>query len=252
MKKILVTIAALMMLIPVFSDEKGDEIARKNDALKNSSDSYSEATMILIDKNGNKKVRKLTMVSKETKTGRNSFTEFLEPADVKGTKFLTLGKTKGDDEQRLYLPALKKTRLISASGKDGKFIGSDLTYYDLEDRDLSDSTYKYLKDEDYNGKSCFVLEVTPLDKNSPYSKSVVWVSKDDFFIYKIDCYDKKDNQLLKTIAMVEVKTIDGILIPSKTVVDNKKEGTKTLLQMDNIKLNTGIKDDIFTVQNLEK
>jgi outer membrane lipoprotein-sorting protein len=208
--------------------------------------------MTLIDKNGSKKIRKLVMMSKDGKEGTNSFIEFLEPADVKGTKFLTIAHKKTDDEQRLFLPALKKTRQISGSNKNGKFVGSDLFYYDMEDRAFEDMNYKFVKEEKYNGMDCNVIEATAVSTDSPYSRSLMWINKADNFAYKIECYDKKDDTLWKVIAMVEVKTIDGVMMPSKTVIDNKKDGTKTLMQMDNIKLNTGIKDDVFSIQNLEK
>ena len=252
MKKLLISLVCVFFVWGVFADDKGTEIAKKNDELKKSNDSYSEVTMTLIDKNNNKKVRKVIMFSKEGKEGRNSYVEFLEPADVKGTKFLTIAHKKSDDEQRLYLPALKKTRQISSSSKDGKFMGSDLTYYDMEDRAFEDSNYKFVKEDKFGDKDCYVIEVISTVKTSPYSKSLVWISKTDYFTYKIECYDKKDDTLLKVITMVEVKVIDGIITPVKTVVDNKKEGTKTLMQIDNIKINAGVKDDIFSIQNLEK
>ncbi|OHD24013.1 MAG: hypothetical protein A2Y34_10245, partial [Spirochaetes bacterium GWC1_27_15] len=230
MKKLLVVFITVLFAFALFADEQGDQIAQKNFNLKDSKDSYSEVTMILIDKDGNKKSRKLTMFGKETSKGRNSYVEFSEPADVKGTKFLTIGNKIGDDEQRLYLPALKKTRLISSSSKNGKFVGSDLYYYDMEDKDISEFTFKFLKDDTFNNKNCFVLEMTPKDKNAPYSKTIAWIAKDDFFAYKLEAYDKKDGELLKVLVMVEVKVIDGVMIPTKTVVENKKDGTKTLLQ----------------------
>ncbi|HNZ27502.1 MAG TPA: outer membrane lipoprotein-sorting protein [Spirochaetota bacterium] len=251
MKRLLFTALALLLSMSLFADERGEEIMRKNKGLKKPNDVYSEAEMVLVDKKGGQKKRKVVMFSKESKEGTNSFTEFLEPADVKGTKFLTIAR-KGADEQRLYLPALKKTRLISSTSKDGKFMGSDISYYDMEDRDFEDFDYKYLKDEKYGEKECYVIEATPKDKTSPYSRTIMWVSKSDYFTYKLEAYDRKDDKLFKTIVMVEVKIIDGVIIPSKTVVDNHKDGTKTLLSMSNMKINSGIKDSIFSVQNLEK
>lgn len=251
MKKILLFVLTTILAISLFADDKGTEIGRKNKDLKKAKDSYSVAEMILIDKKNNQKKRKLVMYSKEGKDGTNTFTEFLEPADVKGTKFLTIAR-KGDDEQRLWLPALKKTRLISSGSKDGKFMGSDLTYYDMESRDFDDFQYKYIKDDKTQNKDCFVIETTSKDPKSPYSKSLIWIAKDDYFTYKIEAYDRKDDQLLKTIVFVEVKTLDGVIIPVKTVVDNQKDGTKTLLSMSDIKINSGIKDENFTIQNLEK
>src|SRR4030042_4622978 len=192
MKKILLTILSLSLAAVFYADDKGSEIAKKSFDLKKSNDTSSEFTMILIGKDGTKKTRKLSIRSKEGKEGRNTIVEFLEPADVKGTKFLTIAHKKTDDEQRLYLPALKKTRQISSSNKNGKFVGSDLFYYDMEDRAFEDQTYKYIKEEKYNDKDCHVIEAVSLDANSPYSKTVLWISKADYFAYKIECYDKKD------------------------------------------------------------
>lgn len=251
MKRFICFFILVFLGLSLFADEKGYEIAKKNKELKKSIDSYSEAEMTLIDKNGNQKKRKIINYTKEGKEGRNSFVEFLEPADVRGTKFLTIAR-KGDDEQRLWLPALKKTRLIASSSKDAKFMGSDLYYYDMEDRDLDDMEYTYLKEDKFQNIDCFVIQAKPKDKNAPYSKTIMWISKSNYFIYKIECYDKKDDKLLKIIVFVEVKDTQGVLTPTKTVVENVKEGTKTLLAITNIKINSGIKDDIFTIQNLER
>lgn len=253
MKRIITILFLLALSISVFADAKGDEIAKKNFNLPESNDSYSIATMVLINKNGSKKIRKLEMFSKEGKDGRNSFTKFLEPADVKGSTFLTIGHKKGDDEQRLYLPALGKVRRISSSNKDGKFMGSDFFYFDMEDQDFEDFTYKYIKDEKYKDKDCHVIDMFPKDSNAPYSKQRVWISKTDNFGYKIECYDKKGSKgLMKTIIMVDTETKSGIIIPTKIAVDNHKEDHKTLLQRSNVKINIGIKDSIFTVQNMMK
>lgn len=254
MKTKLFTIVSLLIgvSIAIFADAKGEEIAKKTYDLKEANDQYSMGTMVLIDKKGEKKLRKVEMYTKKTKVGTNSYIEFLEPADVKGTKFLTIGYDKGDDDQRLYLPALKKVRKISSSQKDGSFMGSDISYYDMEERSFEDSEYKYIKEEIYNNIDCFVIESTPKDKSAPYSKQIMWISKNDYFPYKIECYDKKRDTLIKTIVAVETKTIDGVIIRTKMVVDNQKDGTKTLFQLENVKVNIGIKDDIFSVQNLEK
>lgn len=251
MKKIIFLLTGLLIAINVFADPKGEEIAKKNFNLKSADDSYSLITMLLINKNGDKKIRKMDSYSKETGEGTNSFINFIEPADVKGTKFLTIAHKKSDDEQRLYLPALGKVRRISSSNKDENFMGSDLNYYDMEDHDYEDFTYKFLKEEKLNDKDCNVIEMTPVDPNAPYSKQIAWINKADDFMYKVECFDKKNpDQKFKTILFAEVKNINGILITTIIDVDNIKESHKTILKRENIKINTGLKDSIFSIQNL--
>ena len=255
MKKLLLIIFVfnlLMISMVLSADPKGDEIARKHYDLPEENDSYSQSTMILIDSRGNKKVRKVVMFSKKTDVGTNSMVEFVEPADVKGSKFLTIGYKDGDDDQRLYLPALGKIRKISSSNKDGSFMGSDLNYFDMEDHDYNDYLYKYIKEEMYEDRDCFVLEMISKDENAPYSKQLAWIAKENYFIYKIECYSKKNNQLEKTIVFLNVSSIGGILTAKRTVVENILKNHKTLLQIDEKKNNIGVKDSIFSIQNLNK
>ena len=40
-------------------------------------------------------------------------------------------------------------------------------------------------------------------------------------------------------------------MPIQTIVTNHKKGSKTLLQLNNLKVNTGLADGVFSVKNLE-
>jgi outer membrane lipoprotein-sorting protein len=232
---------------------RGAAIAKKTFELLEADDDYSMITMVLINSSGNQKTRMFKMYSKQAQGGRNSFIEFVEPADVKGTKFLTIARKNGDDEQRLYLPALGKVRKIASSKKDGKFMGSDLFYYDMEDRDYDEFTYHYVGEEVFRGMNCYVIESFPKDSGAPYSKMVMWVNKDNYFVYKRECYDsKRETRLLKSIIVLEVKNSGGILIGVKLVIENHIENHKTLLQRDSLYINTGLDDSVFSVQNLTK
>lgn len=259
MKRTLCTIMALGLLAAVaFADARGDEIAQKHFALKKSSDTSATATMVLIDKSGSKKIRKLEMFTKDSGQGKDSFINFLEPADVAGTKFLTIAHKGGDSEQRLYLPALKKTRKISASSKDGEFVNSDFYYYDMEDRGFADGSYTFVADNEtladkvFAGMKFFKIEMKPVDKDAPYAKTLIWVNMENYGIYQAQCFDAKSNALLKTISFPKIETIDGILIPTQTMVVNHKKGSKTLLALAGLKVNQGLKADIFSVKNLEQ
>jgi Outer membrane lipoprotein-sorting protein len=51
---------------------------------------------------------------------------------------------------------------------------------------------------------------------------------------------------------VKVENVKGVLVPTQTLVSNIKKGTKTLLALNEIQVNTGLKDSVFSVQNLEQ
>ena len=250
--------ALSLLASTAFADTKGDEIAKKHFDLKKSSDTTATATMVLIDKSGSKKSRKLEMFTKDTGQGKNSFITFLEPADVAGTKFLTIAHKGSASEQRLYLPALKKTRKISSSSKNGEFVNSDFYYYDMEDRGFADGSYTFvaenevLADKAFAGMKFYKIEMKPVEKDAPYAKTSLWINMENFGVYQVECFDAKDNSLLKTISFPKIEVVNGILIPTQTMVVNHQKGSKTLLALANLKVNQGLKDDIFSVKNLEQ
>ena len=239
------------MTLSLFADTKGEAVAQRFFDLKSANDTKGTATMVVISKKGSKRVRKLNMTTKDSEFGTDSYIEFLEPADVKGTKFLTVATVEGE-EQRLWLPALKKVRRISSSGKKGKFVGSDFTYYDMEDRNFDEANYTFIETKTIDGEPFDVIEIVSKDATTPYLKSIAYAKQSDGFIYKSEFFDRKSKKLIKTLVVVETKVQEGIIIPVKVVMDNHKGGTKTVLITSNIMLNSGVTTATFSVKNLEK
>lgn len=230
---------------------RGETIAKAYFNLKDPSTVRSSATMAITDKKGAIRSRSLEMYEKKNNDGTASFIEFNAPADVRGTRFLSLPAANGSDEQRIYLPALKKARLIASSGKKGKFVGSDFSFYDMEDRDFEDYTYEYLRDEKLAERSCNVIRMTTKDDAAPYSHAEAWVDVSDSFVYQLKLYDRKGGGHIKTLSVLETQTIDGCIIPVKVRMENVVDNTSTLLTLENVQVNKGIDDKTFSIQNLE-
>lgn len=241
-----------------WADPKADAIIRTVLDRKSPADMASTSTMTITDRTGVTKVRKLKTVLKDSGDESRSFTEFVEPADVNGTKFLTVSKKGEADDQRIYLPALKKVRKISSSSKDGEFMGTDLTYFDMEKRTFDDGTYTLLAENEtlegpaFAGLKLAKVASTFKDPNAPYSKTVSWIDPATGIPYKTDCYDKKDGALLKTITIDEVKTIKGYLFTTKSTIANVKKGSQTVTSMGDIAVDIGVKDADVSLKRLEK
>ena len=77
-------------------------------------------------------------------------------------------------------------------------MGSEFAFEDLSSFEIEKYNYDYIKDETVNGEDCYVLLQTPNDKNSGYTKLMVWIDKSHHRIQKIDFYDRKKS-LLKTL-----------------------------------------------------
>jgi hypothetical protein len=158
----------------------------------------SQLTMLLVSAQGDQTTRKLNIDTRElANDGDRSRVTFEWPADVKGTRMLTWSHKDGNDDQWLYLPAIKRVKRISASDKSGSFMGSEVAYEDLGSQEPEKYRYKWLADAKENGRDCWQLERVPVSKTSGYARHVVWMDKEWFLPVHIDYYDRK-NELLKT------------------------------------------------------
>ena len=187
------------------------EIAIK---VKKSSDGYESSKslmeMILIDQAKNESKRVIKSISLENKShdginGDKSLMEFKTPLGVKGTKFLTHEKINKNNNQWLYLPALKRTKRITSKNKSGSFMGSEFSYEDISSREPSKYTYSNSTlESNVDGINVYKYDRYPKDKNSGYSKQILYVDKARFVTLKVEFFDKK-NELVKTAKYTDNK-----------------------------------------------
>ena len=207
--------------------------------------------MTLRNRRGETRTR--TLYSKSHRQGglARTLVRFLTPSDVAGTSFLFVEHKDKDDDQYMYLPALKAVKRIAGRQKNARFMGSDFTYADLEWRDLDEATYKKLPDEKIGAANCHVIESIPANKKSRYSKTTSWIRKKDFVLVRIRFFDKR-SQLYKVMFVKAVKKVGGSLMATRIKMTDKRKKHSTFLQISDIKLRKDLKSDEFTVRALKK
>lgn len=155
--------------------------------------------MILVNASGDQVVRKLAMQTTEVAgDGDRSLLTFEWPADVKGTRLLTWAHPGDDDDQWLYLPAMRRVKRISARSQSGAFMGSEFAFEDLGAHEVDKYTWTLDGEETLDGRAVWKLTRVPKNARSGYSKQVLWMDKEYRQPLKIDFYDRKD-ALLKTM-----------------------------------------------------
>jgi len=237
----------LLLLLSTLSAKDIVDKAYNRDVPKSS---MAKSKMIIINEKGETREREILTYTAEIKGIRKSLIKFLEPADVKDTSFLHIENPKGEDEQFLYIPAIKKTRRIAGSQRSSSFMGSDFSYSDFEKRDVDSGEHFLVKEENYNGQDVYVVESIAKDEPD-YSKFVQWIRKDNFVPVRIDFYDKKGN-LIKRLEVEKLENIDGYWISTKTVMHSLTKNKKTVLEIIEIKNNIDIPEKYFLPQNLGK
>ncbi len=240
-------------------EEKGLAIAVEADKRDTGwGDSVSEMTMILRNRHGDESRRIITSKTLEVPgDGDKILSVFHNPKDVKGTAFLTFSHKVGDDDQWLYLPALKRVKRISSSNKSGSFMGSEFAYEDIASREVEKYRYKWLKDEpcpgeEFKGVACFVSESYPVDKKSGYTKMVAWIDQKEYRSVKVDFYDRK-RSLLKTLFNKGYKQYLGKYWRADAMeMVNHQSGKSTTLVWKNYRFGAGLKDSDFNKNALKR
>jgi outer membrane lipoprotein-sorting protein len=256
MKKpwLLILLILSFSLLAQTAEQRGLEIAVEADRRDTGfHDSRASLKMVLRNKQGQESTRYIRVRTLEQEDdGDKSLTLFDEPADVKGTNFLSFTHKSGPDDQWLYLPALKRVKRISSRNKSGPFMGSEFAYEDLSSQEVEKFTYKYLRDEAYEGMDCFVLERRPVDKHSGYTREIVWIDKQEYRPHKVEFYDRK-NALLKTLTYRDYHQYLGRYWRAHDMfMENHQTGKSTRLIWSDYHFQSGLTDRDFDRNSLKR
>lgn len=162
--------------------------------------------------------------------GDRTVIEFDSPSDVRGTILLSHAHPVGRDDQWLFLPALKRTKRIGSGNRAGPFMASEFTFEDLASEALERYRYELLGGAECGepNQTCLHYARFPVDKNSGYSRQVVFVDTEHYRIHKIDYYDRR-NVLLKTLLLSGYEPFDTFWRARQWNMYNHQTGKATLI-----------------------
>ena len=185
------------------------------------------------------------------------FMEFTAPADTTGTLFLHLSPRGETDQQWLWTPSTRKARRLADASRDENFMGTDLSYRDLElivriqQWNDDESTATLLPDEALDGKPCHVVELAPKNKEFPYAKYRLWFGADDALLWRVEVYDQ-EGRVFKRVTLRDYERGEHFATAREAEVANVQYGTHTLFKVRNVRYNTGVPDDLFSVASVQK
>lgn len=240
---------ALASLRPPAQGLDGMEIERRQDAMQSGYvGEIRSMTLTLFNAQNEQSVRKLTFTGFEGRERQEkTLLTFTYPVDMKGSSLLTHEHGEADDDQWLYLPEVRRVKRIASSNRSGSFMGSEFAYEDLVVRQLDKWDFSYVGDETIDGKDCYVVERTPKNRSSGYSKVRVWRMKDNLQELRSQYFDRK-GELLKERVMEGHRLIDGFWRVRSITVSNVQTNKKSVLSFDDVKLKLSLPERQFSVQ----
>ncbi len=255
MKKNLLLIFCLFFLsfVVVFSQEAYD-IVKKAKTQVDISTLGTRAKMQVQKDGKTLNILVIDQYSSKDKNGlQRTLIDFKEPAVAKGIRFLMQQKADGSMDQRIYLPTLKKVkRIVAESDESESFMGTDFSYSDVSfmTRDANEDLFVFLPEQTIEEQVCYVIEGKPKDASYSYSKTVLFITKIDHLILKVEFYNK-ENKLVKELQLSNYKKVQGVNTPMQTKLSTISTGTSTIIELQKVNYGMKIPEKVFTTKYLE-
>ena len=202
-------------------------------------DQQMEIRLTVIDTDGSKKSYDMTMFQK----GEKRMIQFTS-GEMKGMSTLVEDR----NSVHVYLPGFKKVRRVAAHNMNQSMAGSDLTSEDMAQVSwVADWNVALEKEDD----SSWWLALTPKpDANTEYSKVVHRVSKKGF-IQQETHYFNKPGEEVKRFINNDPTDFHGAIRCKNIIVSDPRTGHRTELEVKDFKVNQNLKDELFTVRQLQ-
>ncbi len=223
-------------------------------------DMKARVIMELIDKDGGKQTRDMTMLRQDEKEGGNQryFIYFHKPGDVRRLTFMVWKYPQKEDDRWIFIPAVDLIRRIAADDKRSSFVGSDFTYEDISGRDVASDTHTLLRSEMLEERECYVIQSVPKEPTE-YTKRLSWIDKKTFLPIKEEYYDAQ-NELFRVFTADKIEEITGAegkdkkVFPTvtKRTMKNVKTGHRTEVIYKSVSYNLGLKDKDFSERQMRR
>lgn len=223
--------------------QDAEEIIRKVDQKMRGDYSYQELEMKIVRPEWE---RSISMKS-WSKGSEYALILITAPAKEKGQVFL-----KRDTEMWNWLPSIERMIKIPPSMMMQSWMGSDFTNDDLvrESSIISDYEHRLLGEVEYDGVTCWKLELIPKEEAPVvWGRILTWIDK-DYNQRKVEYYDEDDN-LVNTMYLSDIRQMDDRKMPTHwEMIPADEEGKKTVINVLEAKFNEPIPESFFSQQNM--
>jgi Outer membrane lipoprotein-sorting protein len=176
---------------------------------------------------------------------------FTAPAEVKGVALLIVNHPDRASDQWMWTPAIERDRRIALQDRSTRFFGTDFSFEDLEERDVNQYDYTLIGDDAIDGAQCWKIQSTPKQtKTSQYTRSIVWIRKDNYALARIDNYVKSD--AVRRLNYSNVESVQGIWTAKQLEMTDLRRGSRTRLTLDKLQYNVPMKEEDFTLQAIRR
>jgi len=176
---------------------------------------------------------------------------FTAPAEVKGVALLVVNHPDRASDQWMWTPAIGRDRRIALQDRSTRFFGTDFSFEDLEERDVSQYDYVLDGEETIDGTPCWRVSATPRQtKVSQYTRSKVWVRKDNYAYAQVESFVK--DVIARRLHYRQIEQVQGIWSARVLEMNDLRRKSRTLLTLEKLQYNVPMQESDFTLQALRR
>lgn len=238
----------------------GDEIVRRINARDDGSSAARTLVMELTERDGSTRTRVTRSYRRDDGDVRRIVLFFVEPASLEGTALLSWDHADParDDEQWLYLPALRKARRVAMSERGRAFLGTDLTFEEMKKETrvaAEDYVWRTIGVDAVDGRPAYVVEAIPVDEETAaelgYGRVELRVDAEQWIPRRASYWDRR-GEPLKTIQLEDVREVQGIWTPHRVEAVDARTGHRTTLRFEDVDYQRELPADLFVESALSR
>jgi hypothetical protein len=220
-------------------------------ALRYDCDSKARIDLRMRDGRGSERRRRIRTVAKHIDGRMHSIGRLLSPQHLRGMTILSIEALDRSDDVFVYLPSLGRVRRVSMGRRSDSFLGSDLTYQDLDRHRAEDYGIESLHREALGGESVHVITARPKNPET-YQRIAFLIALSDLAILELRYYKTGDARASRIVRFprASIRSADGNLIPTRIHVANTIRGSETEVEISELEVNPEIDDRLFSIVRL--
>src|ERR1700679_3278201 len=169
-------IAGLLLVVTAALAQDARQIVSESENRSRSKSQQYEGTLEVIGASNKVSIKRWEYRRIGSFGASKAILRFTAPAEVKGVALLIVNHADRASDQWMWTPALERDRRIALQDRSARFFGTDFSFEDLEERDVSQFSYSLKGDETVAGAACWKLESRPKQsKASQYTSSELLV-----------------------------------------------------------------------------
>ena len=176
---------------------------------------------------------------------------FSAPAEVKGVALLVVNHPDRASDQWMWTPAIGRERRIALQDRSTRFFGTDFSFEDLEERDVSQYDYSLDGEETVEGAPCWRVIATPRrTKASQYTRSRVWVRKDNYAYAQVESFVR--DEVVRRLHYRQIEQVQGYWTGRVLEMNDLRRKSRTVLTLEKLQYNVPMQESDFTLQALRR